>query len=112
MDNIVKNFGGITVLTGVNFHVGAGEIVALLGDNGVGKLTLIKILTGVHHPTEGQIYFEGKPVTIRNPHEAHLLGIETVYQDLALVNRPQFLFGPGAGVGRWAVQVPGPQANE
>ncbi len=86
MENIVKKFGVVTVLTGVDFYVEAGEIVALLGDNGAGKSTLIKILTGVHNPTAGQIYFEGQPVTVRNPHDAHALGIETVYQDLALVN--------------------------
>ncbi len=86
MENIVKKFGVVTVLTGVNFHVHAGEIVALLGDNGAGKSTLIKILTGVHTPTSGQILFEGKPVQINTPHDAHSLGIETVYQDLALVD--------------------------
>ncbi|MEZ4726251.1 MAG: ATP-binding cassette domain-containing protein [Caldilineaceae bacterium] len=86
MENIVKKFGVVTVLTGVNFHVNAGEIVALLGDNGAGKSTLIKILTGVHTPTTGQIRFEGKPVHINTPHDAHDLGIETVYQDLALVD--------------------------
>ena len=60
--------------------------MALLGDNGAGKSTLIKTLTGIHTPTSGQIYFEGKPVNIRNPHDARALGIETVYQDLALIN--------------------------
>ena len=60
--------------------------MALLGDNGAGKSTLIKTLTGIHTPTSGQIYFEGKPVEIRNPHDARALGIETVYQDLALIN--------------------------
>jgi simple sugar transport system ATP-binding protein len=63
-----------------------GEVRALLGDNGAGKSTLIKILMGVDPPTTGQIYFEGQPVTIRSPREARLLGIEAVYQDLALVN--------------------------
>lgn len=86
MEQIVKKFGVVTVLTGVDFHVNAGEVVALLGDNGAGKSTLIKILTGVHTPTSGQIYFEGKPVKINTPHDAHDLGIETVYQDLALVD--------------------------
>jgi simple sugar transport system ATP-binding protein len=57
-----------------------------VGDNGAGKSTLIKILTGVHTPTRGQIYFEGKPVQIRSPQDARALGIETVYQDLALVD--------------------------
>jgi len=86
MENIAKNFGVVTVLTGVDFHVNPGEIVALLGDNGAGKSTLIKILTGVYTPTSGQIYFEGRPVQVNTPHDAHDLGIETVYQDLALVD--------------------------
>lgn len=86
MENIVKRFGQVTALEGVNFDVRPQEIMALLGDNGAGKSTLIKILTGVHTPSSGQIYFEGQPVQIRNPQDARALGIETVYQDLALVN--------------------------
>lgn len=86
MENIMKRFGQVTALEGVNFDVRPQEIMALLGDNGAGKSTLIKILTGVHTPSSGQIYFEGQPVQIRNPQEARALGIETVYQDLALVN--------------------------
>jgi len=66
--------------------VDRGEIVGLLGDNGAGKSTLIKVLTGIHPPSEGQIYFEGHPVDIPSPKVARALGIETVYQDLALVN--------------------------
>lgn len=86
MENIVKRFGTITALDGVDFTVGRQEVMALLGDNGAGKSTLIKILTGVYMPTSGQIYFEGKPVQIRSPRDARALGIETVYQDLALVD--------------------------
>ena len=86
MENIVKRFGPVSALNGVNFDVRPREIMALLGDNGAGKSTLIKTLTGVYTPTSGQIYFEGKPVEIRNPHDARAVGIETVYQDLALVN--------------------------
>jgi simple sugar transport system ATP-binding protein len=85
MHNIFKNFGSVEALRGVDFRVDRQEIVGLLGDNGAGKSTLIKILTGVHTPTKGQIEFEGNPVTINSPHEARELGIETVYQDLALV---------------------------
>ncbi|KXK22026.1 MAG: putative ABC transporter ATP-binding protein [Chloroflexi bacterium OLB15] len=85
MRGIVKQFGSVEALRGVDFHVDRQEIVGLLGDNGAGKSTLIKILTGVHTPTRGQIYFEGKPVTIDSPHAAREIGIETVYQDLALV---------------------------
>ena len=86
MEKIVKRFGTITALNGVDFTVGRREVVGLLGDNGAGKSTLIKVLTGVYPPTGGQIYFEGKPVRISSPAEARALGIETCYQDLALVN--------------------------
>jgi simple sugar transport system ATP-binding protein len=86
MENITKKFGTITALQDVNFGVERGEVRALLGDNGAGKSTLIKILMGVYQPTTGQIYFEGKPVRIRSPREARGIGIEAVYQDLALIN--------------------------
>ncbi|MBZ0307699.1 MAG: ATP-binding cassette domain-containing protein, partial [Anaerolineae bacterium] len=85
MQDIYKSFGRVKALNGVDFHVDKGEIVGLLGDNGAGKSTLIKTLTGVHTPTSGQIFFEGQPVTISSPHVARELGIETVYQDFALV---------------------------
>jgi simple sugar transport system ATP-binding protein len=86
MKNIVKRFGTVTALDGVDFAAQPREVVALVGDNGAGKSTLIKILTGVHTPTSGQISFEGKRVQIRSPQDARALGIETVYQDLALVD--------------------------
>lgn len=86
MEGIVKRFGTITALDNVDFSVRRPEVMALLGDNGAGKSTLIKILTGVHTPTRGQVYFEGTPVQIRSPRDARALGIETVYQDLALIN--------------------------
>jgi len=85
MENIVKRFGTITALDGVDFTVNQREVVGLLGDNGAGKSTLIKVLTGVHTPTSGQIYLDGQPVKIPSPREARALGIETCYQDLALV---------------------------
>ena len=85
MENIVKRFGTITALDGVDFTVNQQEVVGLLGDNGAGKSTLIKVLTGVHPPTTGQIYFEGEKVNIPSPQVARSLGIETCYQDLALV---------------------------
>src|SRR5512145_283190 len=86
MEKITKRFGTITALENVDFGVDQGEVRALLGDNGAGKSTLIKILMGVYPPTGGQIYFEGSPVSINSPREARELGIEAVYQDLALVN--------------------------
>lgn len=85
MVDIHKYFGSVQALRGVDFHVNEGEIVGLLGDNGAGKSTLIKVLTGFHTPTKGQIVFQGENVEINSPHDARDLGIETVYQDLALV---------------------------
>jgi simple sugar transport system ATP-binding protein len=85
MEGIVKRFGTITALNEVNFTVNQCEVVGLLGDNGAGKSTLIKVLTGVYPPSSGKIYFEGKPVDISSPRVARSLGIETCYQDLALV---------------------------
>ena len=86
MENMTMRFGQVVALDSVDFEVADQEIMALMGDNGAGKSTLIKILTGIHRPTGGRVFFEGKPVQIRSPHEARMLGIETVYQDLALVN--------------------------
>lgn len=85
MRDIHMYFGSVRALRGVNMEVKPQEIIGLLGDNGAGKSTLIKVLTGYHQPTKGQIYFEGQPVDIDSPHKARELGIETVYQDLALV---------------------------
>lgn len=85
MRNIVKRFGSVEALKGVDFSVRKGEVRALMGDNGAGKSTLIKVLTGFHHPTSGDIYFDGQKVEIGSPADARALGIETVYQDLALV---------------------------
>ena len=85
MEGIGKRFGTVSALQGVDFEVRAGEVTALLGDNGAGKSTLIKILTGVYPPSEGTIYFRGREVRIESPRDARELGIETVYQDLALV---------------------------
>lgn len=84
---ISKAFGKVQALVGVDFHVGYREVVGLVGDNGAGKSTLIKILTGVYPPDAGELFFEGRPITLRSPKEARALGIETVYQDLALVEQ-------------------------
>jgi simple sugar transport system ATP-binding protein len=82
--DVIKSFGKVQALRGVNFTVYPQEVVALIGDNGAGKSTLVKTLVGVHPPDSGQIFFEGKPVSINTPHDSRGLGIETVYQDLAL----------------------------
>ena len=81
---IVKSFGKVQALRGANFEVRPQEVVALVGDNGAGKSTLVKTLAGVHQADGGEIMFEGEPVTIHSPLDARALGIETVYQDLAL----------------------------
>ena len=81
---IVKSFGRVRALRGANFTVFPNEVVALVGDNGAGKSTLVKTLAGVHQPDEGEILFDGEPVEIHTPLDARRLGIETVYQDLAL----------------------------
>jgi len=86
MEGIVKRFGTITALDGVDFTVQKQQVMALLGDNGAGKSTLIKILMGVYAANSGQVYFEGQPVQIRSPRDARAMGIEACYQDLALVN--------------------------
>ena len=84
VEGLVKRFGPFTALGGVDLEVYPGEVHCLLGDNGAGKSTLIKTLAGVHQPTEGKIYIEGKPVDFRSPRDASDAGIGTVYQDLAI----------------------------
>lgn len=85
MRNIHKSFGKIRAVDGVNFTAGYGEVVALVGDNGAGKSTLIKILAGIYKPDKGEIYFEGKKIKILSPRDAQMYGIETLFQDQALV---------------------------
>jgi len=85
MKNITKKFGGVIALNDVNFEVYRNEILALVGDNGAGKSTLSKVISGAVIPDGGTIIFEGNEVIIRNPDDAANLGIQMVYQDLALV---------------------------
>ena len=79
-----KHFGPVQVLHGVDFTVRAGEVTALVGDNGAGKSTLVKCVAGIHPIDKGEVLFDGEPVTIHGPTDASKLGIEVVYQDLAL----------------------------
>jgi D-xylose transport system ATP-binding protein len=79
-----KSFGPVQVLHDVDFHVYPGKVTALVGDNGAGKSTLIKCVAGIHPIDSGEYLFEGRPVTVGGPREASALGIEVVYQDLAL----------------------------
>jgi len=86
MRGVSKRFGGVHALENVDFVLFPQEVVGLVGDNGAGKSTLIKIIAGIHRPDSGEIHIQGKRVDIHNPKEAKLLGIETVYQELALVD--------------------------
>lgn len=82
--NLTKRFGGLVAVNRVSLDVHPGEVIGLVGDNGAGKSTLIKMISGVYQPNEGEIYFDGKLVHIANPSQARDMGIETIYQDLAL----------------------------
>jgi len=84
LSGLSKSFGSVHALTDVDFAVHGGEIMALVGDNGAGKSTLIKCVAGIHGYDDGEIYFNGEPVHIHGPKDAAKLGIEVVYQDLAL----------------------------
>ena len=86
VENIVKRFGALTALDGVTLHLRKGEVLGLIGDNGAGKSTLIKIITGYHRPDSGRLSIEGHEVQLKSVSQARRLGIETVFQDLALVN--------------------------
>jgi len=83
--NVSKRFGSVIALSNVSISVRPGEVHCLLGDNGAGKSTLIKILSGVHRPSEGQILLNGEPVTFRSPRDATDAGVATVFQDLGLI---------------------------
>ena len=83
--NLHKSFGGVHATKGVSFSLHQGEIVAIVGDNGAGKSTIIKMIAGAYKRDEGDVFWQGKPVDIGSPDEARRLGIETMYQELALV---------------------------
>ena len=104
MKNIRKSFGRVRALSGVDFNVRENEIVGLLGDNGAGKSTLIKILSGAQRPDEGEIHFKGKRVRMNSTNDAIKLGIETIYQDSALV--PQLSIARNLFLGRELTKGP------
>jgi simple sugar transport system ATP-binding protein len=85
MSHISKGFGAVTALVDVSIRLRKGEVLALVGDNGAGKSTLIKVLSGFHQPDAGSIVLDGKEVHFKSPRDARAHGIETVYQDLALI---------------------------
>ncbi len=84
LQGLQKHFGAVQALTDVTLDVPAGQVTALVGDNGAGKSVLIKCISGIHSPDGGQILWEGRPVQLKSPRDAAALGIETVHQDLAL----------------------------
>ncbi|WP_436924353.1 ATP-binding cassette domain-containing protein [Halosimplex amylolyticum] len=86
IENVSKRFGRILALDDVSIDVRDNEIYALIGDNGAGKSTLMNIVSGVHEPSSGQVYLDGRPINFSNHSDARKAGIETVYQDLALMN--------------------------
>lgn len=86
LNKVTRDFGAIRALDNVSFAIQPGEIVGLMGDNGAGKSTLVKIMSGIYQPSGGTLTFGGEGVHIHSPGEARRLGIETVYQDLALAD--------------------------
>jgi simple sugar transport system ATP-binding protein len=86
-EHIAKSYGAVTALTDVNLRLGRGEVLGLIGDNGAGKSTLLKILCGFQPPSAGRIILEGQEVTLRSVDHARSLGIDAVYQDLALIGQ-------------------------
>jgi D-xylose transport system ATP-binding protein len=103
--NVTKSFGSVQALTDVDFEVRRGEVMALVGDNGAGKSTLVKCVAGTHVADSGEILFEGDRVSIHGPKDAARLGIEVVYQDLALcdnLNVVQNMY-LGREVNRWQI---------
>jgi simple sugar transport system ATP-binding protein len=87
VEHISKRYGAVVALTDINMHLGHGEVLGLIGDNGAGKSTLLKILCGFQPPTTGHIFLDGEEITLKSVDQARSLGIDAVYQDLALVNQ-------------------------
>jgi simple sugar transport system ATP-binding protein len=87
VEHISKKYGAVTALTDINLRLGKGEVLGLIGDNGAGKSTLLKILCGFQQPSSGQIYLDDNPVMFKSVDHARSLGIDAVYQDLAMVNQ-------------------------
>ena len=89
LKNVTKRFGGITALNQASLHVKHGEVVGLIGDNGAGKSTLIKVITGVHQPSSGKVFFKKNLVNIKSVAQSRKMGIEAVYQERALCDQQE-----------------------
>ena len=105
MENVSKLFPGVKALDDVNFVIKRGEIHALVGENGAGKSTLIKIITGIYHPDEGRIFFDGKEVTIKGVEDARDLGIAVIHQELAMA--PNMTVAENIYMGRFPTKMGG-----
>lgn len=105
MEHVSKLFPGVKALDDVNFVIKRGEIHALVGENGAGKSTLIKIITGIYHPDEGRIFFDGKEVTIKGVEEARDLGIAVIHQELAMA--PNMTVAENIYMGRFPTKMGG-----
>ncbi len=105
--NISKRFGAVQALSEVEFEVFPGEVVGLVGDNGAGKSTLVKIISGAYHADSGQYIYDGREVSVNTPKDATALGIETVYQDLALCDNLDVVANLYLGRERMENSLPG-----
>ena len=104
--SVSKFFGTITALQNVDLHLNKGEVLGVVGDNGAGKSTLMKVLSGLYKPSEGSLYFDQEKVTLNSPRDSQNLGLEMVYQDLALAgNLP---IGDNIFLGREPTRKVGP----
>ena len=104
--SVSKFFGKITALNNVNLQITKGEVLGVVGDNGAGKSTLMKVLSGLYKPSQGSLFFEGNKVNLNSPRDSQNLGLEMVYQDLALAgNLP---IGDNIFLGREPVKKMGP----
>ncbi len=107
MRGIEKNFGAVRALRGADLDLWPSEVLGLVGDNAAGKSTLMKILTGVHRPDSGEVFFEGKPVSFSSPQDSRALGIEMIYQNLALAQNLDVVANVFLGRERMRTVIPG-----
>ncbi len=107
MRGIEKNFGAVRALRGADLDLWPSEVLGLVGDNAAGKSTLMKVLTGVHRPDSGAVFFEGKPVSFNSPQDSRALGIEMIYQNLALAQNLDVVANVFLGRERMRTVIPG-----